>query len=88
MHSYVGLPLFYLCNDNQACQNVKTLSTSLHVTLTNETCEVVDNHQSEDGDVTLPVPHVNKELNFDYALGSVTPPSVPFMQGSRFLCIS
>ena len=47
--------------------------------MTDETCNAVDNYQSEDGDVVLPVPHVNKELNFDYALGFITPLSVPFI---------
>ena len=44
-----------------------------------ETCEVTDNHQSEDGDVILPVTHVNKELTFDDTLVFVTLPLVPFI---------
>ena len=74
----MGLPLFILHNA-QLCNNVEISPTVSDVTMSDETCKKVQAHQSEDGEENLPVTHVNKSSQFDYTLGFVTTPSLPFI---------
>ena len=78
VQSFVGLPLFTLYDDH-VCNNIQISSTVPDVTISDETCKKVRAHQSEDGEESLPVTCVNKSLQFDYTLGFVTTPSLPFI---------